>query len=75
MILALFGLAIASGFRFLFDTVESVLPPDAWDSALALGEPMAFIVPPTFASQVPLALTAMFSIGGVRLILNLVGRK
>lgn len=75
MILATFGLAVAAGFALLFDTIQSMLPPDAWTTALSIGAPLAFLVPPTFAASVPLAITAMFAIGGTRLILNLVGRR
>lgn len=75
MILALFGAAIAAGFTFLFDTVESLLPPDAWNSAIAIGAPLAFLVPPIFAASVPLAIGAMFTIGGIKLVINLMGRK
>lgn len=75
MILALLGLAVASAFALLFDTVETLLPPDAWDTALAIGDPLAYLVPPTFAATVPLAITAMFAIGAVRLVINLAGRR
>lgn len=75
MLLALLGLGVASGFALLFDTLETLLPPDAWNTALAIGDPLAFLVPPTFAANVPLAITAMFAIGGARMILNLAGRK
>lgn len=75
MLLALLGLGVASAFGLLFTIIQNVLPPDAWNSAIAIGTPLAFLVPPTFAASVPLAITAMLAIGGTRMILNLVGRK
>lgn len=75
MLLALLGLGVASGFALLFDTLQSMLPVDAWTTAQSIGAPLAYMVPPTFAATAPLAITAMFAIGGIRMILNLVGRK
>lgn len=75
MILALLGVAIASTFALLFDFVESVLPGDAWDSALSVAGSWSFIVPPTFASTAPLAVSALLAIGGIKMLLNLVGRR
>jgi len=75
MLLALFGAGIASAFALLSDVVAALLPADAWTAALAYGDPLAFLVPPTFAASVPLVLAAMMALGGARLVLNLVGRR
>lgn len=75
MILAAFGIAIAGALDLLTSVLQQVLPADAFATAMALGAPLSFLVPPTFAATVPLAFAGAITIGATRLILNLVGRK
>lgn len=75
MLLLWFGISIAGAFSALSDLLQEVLPDDAFSAALAIGEPLAFLVPPGFVSTVPLAIAAIVSANGIRLLLNMVGRK
>lgn len=75
MILSLFGLAVAATFQAISDFLLAVLPTDAFEAVQSITEPLAFLVPPTFAATVPVVLTAFFALGATRLFLNLLGRK
>lgn len=75
MILAWLGVAVAGMFQMLNDTLESVLPDGVWSDFLALAAPLSFLVPPTFAATVPLALTAFVAIGAVRFLLGIISSK
>lgn len=75
MILALLGAGLTAAFAALLNTAEGLLPADAWESALAIGAPLMYLVPPTFASSAPLALTAFAAIGLGKLLFNLLGRR
>jgi len=75
MLMAWLGIAVAGMFQLLNDALASVLPDDAWSGMIAISQPLAFLVPPTFAATVPLALTAMLAVGSVRFLIGIISSK